>query len=125
MLNKTSTFVCVVVCGTLSSLPAAAQSDTEPEAVSSSPAGAHGTDPVTLPKSRLLLDAFFEANLSSDATFKPFSVSPDIWYGATDELTVGLVHSSVGGSGFIGGADNSLCLAGKDNGCADLYRGFG
>src|SRR5262245_41487981 len=125
MLNKTSTFVCVVVGATLSALPAAAQSDTEPEAVSSSTAGPEGTDQVTLPKSRLLLDAFFESNLSDSATFKPFAISPDIWYGATDDITVGLVHSSVGSSGFIGGADSSLCLAGTDNGCPDVYRGFG
>jgi hypothetical protein len=57
--------------------------------------------------------------------FKPVSISPDIWYGATPELTVGLVHSAIGGSGFIGGVGNALCLTGSDNGCVDLYPGFG
>lgn len=128
MLAKTSTFVCVVVCATLPTLisvPAVAQPGTEPEAVSSSLAASEGADQVTLPKSRVVLDAYFAASLSSGAEFKPFSLSPDVWYGATDDITVGLVHSSVGTSGFIGGAASSLCLAGTANGCADVYSGFG
>jgi hypothetical protein len=80
---------------------------------------------VTLPKGRVLLDAYFAASLNSGNEFKPFSLSPDVWYGATDELTVGLVHSSVAGSGFMGGAGTALCLAGTGGGCADVYPGFG
>ncbi len=125
MFDKTSTFVCVVVGATLASLPAAAQSDTEPEAVSSSPAGPEGVVSVTLPKGRVLLDAFFEINLVSGAEFKPFSLSPDVWYGATDDITVGLVHSAVGTSGFIGGVGDSLCLAGTGGGCGDVYHNVG
>lgn len=125
MFDKTSTFVCVVVGATLASLPAAAQSGTEPEAVSPSPGGPDGVDSVTLPKGRVLLDAFLEINLVSGLEFKPFSLSPDVWYGATDDITVGLVHSAVGTSGFIGGAGESLCLAGTGGGCADVYHNVG
>jgi hypothetical protein len=124
MFDKTSTFVCVVLGATLVSLPAAAQSDTEP-AAASSPASAEGVASVTLPKGRVLLDAFLEINLVSGAEFKPFSVSPDVWYGVTDEVTVGLVHSAVGTSGFLGGVGQSLCLAGTGGGCADVYHNFG
>ena len=80
---------------------------------------------MTLPKGRVLLDAFFEINLASGAEFKPFSLSPDVWYGATDDITVGLVHSAVGTSGFIGGTGESLCLAGTGGGCADVYHNVG
>jgi hypothetical protein len=80
---------------------------------------------VTLPKGRVLLDAYLEMNLVSGAEFKPFSLSPDVWYGVTDDITVGLVHSAVGGSGFIGGVGESLCLAGTGGGCADVYHNFG
>jgi len=125
MFDKTSTFVCVVVGATLASLPAAAQSDTEQEAVSSSPGGPEGAISVTLPKGRVLLDAFFDFNLVSGAEFKPFSFAPDIWYGATDELTVGLVHSSVGSTGFVGGVGESLCLAGTGGFCNDVYHNVG
>jgi hypothetical protein len=125
MFDKTSTFVCVVLGATLVSLPASAQSGTEPEATTPSPTGPEGDASVTLPKGRVLLDAFLEMNLVSGAEFKPTSLSPDVWYGVTDDVTVGLVHSAVGASGFIGGVGTSLCLTGTDNGCAKLYDNVG
>src|SRR5512138_1844502 len=125
MFDKTSTFVCVVLGATLVSLPAAAQSGTEPEAASSSPAGPAGDASVTLPKGRVLLDAFLEMNLVSGAEFKPVSLSPDVWYGVTDDVTVGLVHSAVGSTGFLGGVVSSLCLTGTGNGCAKVYDNAG
>ena len=48
-----------------------------------------------------------------------------MWYGATDELTVGLVHSSLGTTGFIGGVGQALCLSGDANGCDGVYPGAG
>jgi hypothetical protein len=125
MFDKTSTFVCVVLGATLVSLPASAQSVTEPEVASSSPGGPAGDASVTLPKGRALLDAYLGFNLVSGAEAKPISLSPDVWYGVTDDLTVGLVHSAVGGSGFMGFVGTSLCLTGTDNGCAKLYDNFG
>jgi hypothetical protein len=125
MFDKTSTFVCVVLGATLATAPASAQPATEPEAVSSSSGGPEGTAQVTLPKGRVLLDVYFAASLVSSSEFEPFSLSPDVWYGATEELTVGLVHSSVGGSGFMGGTGTSLCLTGTAGGCSDVYKGFG
>jgi len=127
MLDKTSVLVCVVLGATLS----IARADTEPEAdpgtaphAASTPSGA-GSDQLTLPKGRLLLNAFFEMNLSDEAVFKPFSISPDVWYGATDALTIGLVHSGLGRTGFMGGFGDSLCLAAKADGCTDIYRNVG
>src|SRR3954470_25033757 len=118
MLGKTSTILCVVI-GALSSTARAEPDETEPRAAA---ATADGADQLTLPKGRVLLDAFVEINLSTDQAFKPVSLSPDIWYGATDDVTVGLVHSGVGRSGFIGGIADSLCLTGSDNGCSDVYN---
>ena len=125
MLDKTSTFVCVVLCGVLSSTTAAADQEPETEAVSTPAASAEGAEQLTLPRGRLLLDAYFEASLVSGGEFQPFAISPDLWYGATDKITVGFVHSAVGASGFIGGATTSLCLTGETGGCAALYPGFG
>ena len=127
MLAKTSTITGVVIGVTLFAARAHAQPDPDSEAkpAATATAGADGTDQVTLPSGRLLLAAFVEIGLSSGAAFKPISVSPDLWYGATPELTVGLVHSAVGRSGFVGGVGDSLCLTGTDSGCPDLYRGFG
>ena len=118
MLSKTSTLVCVVLGAMLST----ARADTEtPPGASDGPEAFR----LTLPRGRVLLDAFAEINLSTGLAFKPISISPDVWYGATDDLTVGLVHSSVGATGFIGGVGDALCLSGKANKCDSLYPGAG
>jgi hypothetical protein len=87
--------------------------------------GPEPTEQLTLPAHKLVLNGFFEANLSKDKSFKPISISPDIWYGATDKATVGLVHSSLGSTGFIGGVGDSLCLSGKKNNCVHPYPNVG
>ncbi len=87
--------------------------------------GSVQTDQLTLPAHKLVINGFFEASLSKKQAFKPISISPDIWYGVTDDATVGLVHSSVGTTGFLGGVGDSLCLSGKSNNCAHPYPNVG
>jgi hypothetical protein len=82
-------------------------------------------DQLALPAHKLVVNGFLETSLSKNAAFKPVSISPDIWYGATDEVTLGLVHSSVGSTGFVGGVSDSLCLTGKKNGCRHPYPNVG
>ncbi len=94
--------------------------DTNPQ-----PTQTQAPNSLVLPKGKLLLDAYIEMSLSSGAAFKPVSLTPDLWYGVTDDLTLGLVHSTTGGSGFIGGIDNSLCLTGSSNGCPQFYPDVG
>ncbi len=86
------------------------------------------TDTFVLPKGKLLLNAFLEMNLSSGAAFKPVSLSPDLWYGVNDDVTIGVVHSTFGRTGFLYAASASgdaLCLTGSDNGCAHVYNNLG
>lgn len=80
---------------------------------------------MTLPAGRIFVQAFAEINLSADLVAKPFSIAPDLWYGVSDVLTVGLVHSGRGKTGFFGAVGNGLCLAGEDNGCAKVYDRVG
>jgi len=80
---------------------------------------------LVVPKGKLVLDAFLEMDLSSGAVFKPVSLTPDLWYGVNDDVTVGLVHSGEGATGFIGAIGNSLCLTGSSNGCAHFYDDVG
>ena len=80
---------------------------------------------MTLPGARFFAQVFFEASLSKDNAFKPFSLAPDLWYGINDQITVGLVHSGRGSTGLYGGAGNGLCLAGEDNNCPDVYGNVG
>ena len=61
-------------------------------------------------------------NLSADAVAKPFAIAPDVWYGVSDKLAVGLVHSSFGTGGFFGSPANGLCLAGDTKGCISVYN---
>lgn len=80
---------------------------------------------MTLPAGRVYVQAFAEINLSEELVAKPFSIAPDLWYGVSDVLTVGLVHSARGKTGFFGGVGNGLCLAGEENGCAKVYNSVG
>jgi hypothetical protein len=64
-------------------------------------------------------------SLSADATFEPVSIAPDVWYGVSPRITVGLVHSSRAMTGFLGGAGDGLCLTGEEGGCAGVYDRVG
>ncbi len=60
---------------------------------------------------------------------KPLTLSPDVYYGVSDVLSVGLAHSSWGTTGFVSDANpivgRSLCLSGKTDGCPKLYNNVG
>lgn len=77
---------------------------------------------MTLPKGRVLVQGYVAVNLSSDVALKPVSLSPDVWYGFSDDLSLGLTHSSVGTGGVYGGVGTSLCLTGEENGCTSFYN---
>lgn len=95
------------------------------------PADAPQPSSFVLPKGKLLLDAYLEMSLSATdmatgaGVFKPVSLTPDLWYGLTDDWTLGLVHSTTGATGFIGNVGDSLCLTGTTNGCASFYPDVG
>jgi hypothetical protein len=125
MLSKTSTIAGVVFATLLFGARAHAQPDPDSEAKPPDAAGADGTEQLTLPKGRLVVNGFVEINLSTDFAFKPVSITPDAWYGVTDDITAGLVHSATAVTGFIGGVGDALCLSGSSSGCADVYPGVG
>jgi hypothetical protein len=74
---------------------------------------------MTLPGGKFYVNAVVETNLAKGGEGKPISLAPDLWYGASDKLTLGLVHSSRGSTGFLTGFVNGLCFRGGDGGaCA-------
>jgi len=73
---------------------------------------------MTLPGGKFYLNAVAETNLAKGAAGKPISIAPDLWYGASDKLTLGLVHYSRGTSGFLTGFVNGLCFRGGSGGGA-------
>ncbi len=111
-------------------VPAAARAEDEPAKTDEPPAtppAASGApvssgERVTMPAKRGMLNAQLGINLSTDLVGKPISLSPDIWYGVNDKLTIGLVHTFVGATGIMGIPGTSLCLTGADNGCGDFYN---
>lgn len=133
MLEKTTALVFAVLGASLS----VARADTDSTGAGAPPMAASDSGPeqLVLPKGRLVLDAYLEINLSDQLAGKPISISPDLWYGVNDDLTVGLVHSYEGTYGFIGGnfqgangrAGSALCLTGAGNGCNgdNVYNNVG
>lgn len=68
--------------------------------------------PLTAAKGQIEVNADLVMNLSKELAFKPAGLAPDIFYGATDKVSVGVEHG-------IG-----ICFVGKDNGCAEVYNEF-
>lgn len=67
--------------------------------------------------------ATIELNLSKRYEWDPVSVAPDLWFGVTDLITVGLIHSSRA-TGVID-AGNGLCSTGTAHGCPAAYDNIG
>ena len=110
--------------------PAVAWAEDEPAATAPPDTGTPAAAPtsgerVLMPAKRGMVHAQLGINLSTDLVGKPINLSPDIWYGVNDKLTVGLIHTGVGATGIQGGVGTSLCLTGEDNGCGKLYNNVG
>ncbi|MBL0214243.1 MAG: hypothetical protein IPQ07_10175 [Myxococcales bacterium] len=69
--------------------------------------------PINIAKGMIEIRADVFVNLSKDAVAKPFAIAPDIYYGVSDKLMVGLTHNT------------GLCLSGTDGGCGKVYNDVG
>lgn len=123
MMNSTRT--CLVGCflGSLAT-SAFAQNSDNVSPVSSAPDGQYAVmrgvqGPAGMLAVRLLLDV----NMSADNIGKPISLAPDLYYGVTDKLQIGLLHD--GPMGWQARPGLGLCLTGKDNGCPKVYDNIG
>lgn len=107
--------------GALGSPAFAQESDEPPPPPEVKEAGEPEGERVVLPTKRLYAQAAIEINLSKESAGKPFSLSPDVYYGVNRDLTVGLIHSARGSTGFIGGVGTSLCFTSA----CDVYSNVG
>jgi len=80
---------------------------------------------LTLQPGALFVQLDLELNVAKDAVGKPFSIAPDASYGVTNDLTLSLIHSTFGTTGFRGGTGDGFCVTGSKNGCAHLYNNVG
>src|SRR5690242_6623941 len=86
---------------------------------------AHAAPGLTLPDGGVQATLTGEITLSADNVGKPTSIAPDVAYGITDDVTLGLVTSTFGTTGFRGGAGDGLCVTGASNGCAHAFDNGG
>jgi hypothetical protein len=75
--------------------------------------------PLTNPAGTVTINGAVDLNLSKDAVLKPVWVTPNIYYGVTDQLTLGLAHGAWEDI-FHGGG--GLCLGGDSRGCGKVYN---
>jgi len=80
---------------------------------------------ITLPQGTTKLDATVESEMSNNVVAKPVSIAPDLAFGATDDLTLGIVTSKFATTGFRGSAGGGLCVGGNDYGCPHVLNAGG
>ena len=80
---------------------------------------------LTLPGGTVSATLTVELDASDGAFGEPTSIAPDLHYGATDDLTVSLVHSTFATTGFRGNAGRGVCITGGEHGCPNVYDNVG
>lgn len=93
--------------------------------VGTSPVAAQLPPGLTLPQRGIGITVVAEVNTSSNAVGEPISIAPDVGFGVTPDLTLSVIHSTFGTTGFRGSAGRGLCVTGQSHGCAHLYDGTG
>jgi hypothetical protein len=80
----------------------------------------YNTRPITLRTGGLKIEGDFVFNMSSDAVGKPIFITPNVYYGVNDQLTIGIAHNPLSEVfPFFGGG---LCLTGDSGNCAKFYN---
>jgi len=79
--------------------------------------------PIVLAEGQVEANLTVEVDLAPGQIAKPLSLAPDVWFGATDRLTVGIVHSDPAIDRIAPGA--SLCVGTGVPGCGHIYSGGG
>lgn len=72
---------------------------------------------------QLAAELTLEINIAHNYWAEPLSIAPDLWWGATSRLTLGIVHSNASVDRFAPGA--SICLTEDPLYCDSPYRGGG
>lgn len=107
--------------------PAAVVPDGEAPAPASTPTPAPAVRKpgLLLRRGQLNVAVNLELEMSADKVGHPVSISPDVSYGVSDDVTIALVHSRAGLTGFRAAAGGGLCLTGTDGGCVAVYNNVG
>jgi hypothetical protein len=68
---------------------------------------------------------FVKMNMSKNEEAEPTTITPDLYFGVTDYLQLGLVHSSPLGWQTPGVTPSSLCVTSSSHGCPKVYNNLG
>jgi hypothetical protein len=79
--------------------------------------------PLVLAPGALEAGLTLEVGLSTRLVGKPISLAPDLYWGVTDRLTVGVVHSARALS--LVNSGDGICFGGVDHGCEQAYSNLG
>ncbi len=87
---------------------------------------------VPLAARRLVLDkdhaaaqVFVKINMSKHQMGEPTTITPDLYYGVTNFLQLGLVHTSPLGWQTPGVTPSAFCITSKSHGCPRVYNNLG
>ena len=120
---KISTRTVLFTC-CLAALASPVLADDDVAATSDAPAGQDAVvRGVQSPGGMLSIRLTLAMNLSQDKVGKPISLVPNVYYGVSDRLQLGLIHD--GPMRIQTKPGSGLCLTGSDNGCAHVYDNIG
>ncbi len=80
-------------------------------------------EPAVLGRGELYARLVTEVDLSPRTHLRPMSLAPDLWFGVTDALTVGVIHSETSVDRIAAGS--SFCVRELATSCSGIYRGGG
>jgi len=122
MMNISRT--CLIGCVIGSLATSAFADDVDDEDARRAPAGQYVVmRGVQGPAGMIALRVLLDINLSADQAGKPISLVPNLYYGATDQLQIGIVHD--GPMGWQARPGLGLCLTGESSGCPHVYDNVG
>jgi hypothetical protein len=79
--------------------------------------------PIVLDEGQLSVSLAVETSLASKQVLDPLSIAPDVWWGVTPKLTVGLTHSDASRDRVDFAA--SICVRTDPTTCPHAYHGSG
>jgi hypothetical protein len=104
--------------------PPAGGEATPPPPAAAPAASSGGATDVTLRQGGIGIDGDLVIGLSKDNAGKPIQIVPNLYYGVSDVLTVGLAHNT--GSEIFQAVNvpggRGLCLSGESDGCRKVYN---
>lgn len=80
-------------------------------------------EPMVLGQGEVYARLVTEVDLAPRRRARPLSLAPDVWFGVTDALTVGVIHSATSVDRIDAGS--SFCVRELSTRCSGLYRGSG